>query len=275
MLNMSINEEAREPQDSTLDSQESFKVRASINQVVKRAARRLVPSLGKPKTEEQMLKKAIKYFSKMASSHTKDKNFKGALDQYEKALEAAYDLYGDDPDDGFAENHDVIQKIREQIADVYTSEGSHEEALELYTSLKEDLEITSRKYKDLEKKEVAAMGKVNPNRKQKAKNQIDQIYQLGLINVKIGNYRKAKEHFLRALAMLKMRYGVTHDKVLIIREHLGDLHVLQFEVDEARSIYESILRTLSEKNKNFNRKHYEVVKQKLDDLKTERSMLGY
>eukprot|EP00814_Leptocylindrus_danicus_P004968 CAMPEP_0116034570 /NCGR_PEP_ID=MMETSP0321-20121206/19703_1 /TAXON_ID=163516 /ORGANISM="Leptocylindrus danicus var. danicus, Strain B650" /LENGTH=272 /DNA_ID=CAMNT_0003510941 /DNA_START=122 /DNA_END=940 /DNA_ORIENTATION=+ len=272
---MSISEETREPEDSALESQESFKVRASINHVVKRAARRLMPSIGKPRTEEQILKKTIKDCSRMASSHTKDKNFKGAIEQYEKALEAAYELYGDEPDDDFSKKHNAIQKIRESIADVYSLEGSHEEALELYTSIKEDLEISSRKYKDLEKKEVAAMNKVNTSRKQRAKNQIDQIYQIGLINVKIGNYRKAKEHFLRALAMLKMRYGVTHDKVLIIREHLGDLHVLQFEVDEARLIYESILKTLSEKRKDCNMKHYDVVKQKLKDLKAEKSMLGY
>lgn len=166
---MSISEETREPEDSALESQESFKVRASINHVVKRAARRLMPSIGKPRTEEQILKKTIKDCSRMASSHTKDKNFKGAIEQYEKALEAAYELYGDEPDDDFSKKHNAIQKIRESIADVYSLEGSHEEALELYTSIKEDLEISSRKYKDLEKKEVAAMNKVNTSRKQRAK----------------------------------------------------------------------------------------------------------
>ena len=47
--------------------------------------------------------------------------------------------------------------------------------------------------------------------------------------------------------IVKMKFGVTHEYVLLIREQLADIHVMKDELDEACGIYQSILPLLREK----------------------------
>lgn len=129
--------------------------------------------------------------------------------------------------------------------------------------------MNAQKVEELEGKEVTTMNKVTSCRVEKEKEQLDQWYQLGLINIQINNHRKARDLFLRVLNELRMKSGVTNDQVLIIREHLADLHVLHSERDEATAIYMSILMTMSERKEGTNWNIYEAVRQKLDDLRNE------
>jgi len=197
----------------------------------------------------------------MANEFLSKDNFKCALEQYEIVLDAAYNLYNDS-------KHAEILKIRERIADVHAKEGNYEEALLMYSSLKDGYFkcVNNKKVEEMEQKEVDAMNKVTSGRVKKEKEQLNQLYQLALVNIQICNYRKARGLFLRVLNELRMKSGVTNDQVLLIREHLADLHVLQSESDKATEIYISILVTLSEREEGPNWKMYESVKQKLDDL---------
>jgi len=47
--------------------------------------------------------------------------------------------------------------------------------------------------------------------------------------------------------IVKMKFGVTHEYVLLIREQLADIHVMKDELDEASRIYQSILPLLRKK----------------------------
>ena len=54
--------------------------------------------------------------------------------------------------------------------------------------------------------------------------------------------------------------------MLIVRKHLGDLHVLNFEREEAKTIYESILLTMALRKEGPNWDIYAEVRQKYIDL---------
>lgn len=96
--------------------------------------------------------------------------------------------------------------------------------------------------------------------------QIDQYYQLGLVNMQTGNYRKARQLFVYVLFQLRIRGCATNDQVLEVRERLGDLWVMQFQIESAKNIYMSILRTMAERGEGPNWDQYEEVRRKLDDL---------
>ena len=53
--------------------------------------------------------------------------------------------------------------------------------------------MNTQKVKDLEEKEITAMNRIKSCRDQKAEIRLDQMFKLGLINIKIGNYQKARD----------------------------------------------------------------------------------
>ena len=109
-----------------ISSEETQTARQSINRAVRQAAKKLKPQ----PSQKTSCKKTIKEHSRLANNFLKNDNFKCAIEQYQIVLDAAYNLYIDP-------QHVEILKIREHIADVHTMEGSYEEALLMYSSLKD------------------------------------------------------------------------------------------------------------------------------------------
>lgn len=122
------------------------------------------------------------------------------------------------------------------------------------------------------------MEKVNELNRQKLKTEFDQLYKLGEINVKIGSYDRARTYFHKAMAIVKMKFGVNHEYILTLKEHLADIHVLKNEVSEAKSLYRSILAPL-ESMFGEDHERYGTVLEKLEDIDHDiperRSFLGY
>uniref|UniRef100_A0A7S2LFV6 Uncharacterized protein n=1 Tax=Leptocylindrus danicus TaxID=163516 RepID=A0A7S2LFV6_9STRA len=235
---------------------------SATKSIIQQTAKERMPVNIRKSPSQQLLHK-IKEQSKLAKRSLKENNIRIAIAHYEEALLAAYDLYKANP------KHDRILKIREKIADLYTLNGSHEDALLLYSCVKDGYFTTKgnvRRVKVLEEKEIVAMYQVACNREQKNTEHIDQLYELSLVNIQIGNYRRAQSLLQRVLNEVRIRDGVTNDQVLIIREHLGDLHASQLKIEEARVIYCSILKTMAEREESPNWELYAAVKQKLEDL---------
>ena len=122
------------------------------------------------------------------------------------------------------------------------------------------------------------MEKVNQQQRRKLKVEFDQLYQMGEINIKIGSYDRARTYFLKAMNIVKMKFGVEHEHILALKEHLGDIHVLKDEIDDAKEVYRSILPGLESK---FGEDHerYMTVVTKLEEIDVDRperrSFLGY
>lgn len=229
----------------------------------KKTTTKLLPSINIRKWPSQkLLMTKIKQHSKLAKLRIQENQTQNAIAQYEKALHAAYDFYND-------LKHDEILKIRENIADLHTLEGNHEDALLLYSSVKDSYfagKLNVGRVKTLETKEVDAMNQVTASRKQKETEQINQLYQLSLVNIQIGNYERAHTLLLKALNRVRIREGITNDQFLNIRMHLGELHEAKLEIEEARTIYRSICVTMMERKEGPNWELYAKVKQKYDNL---------
>mmetsp|Transcript_16116 Transcript_16116/g.21089 ORF Transcript_16116/g.21089 Transcript_16116/m.21089 type:complete len:260 (-) Transcript_16116:276-1055(-) len=230
--------------------------RRSLGDSVFSAAKRLPWRKKEPNSDEDKakIKKRLTESMEEASKYNKSKDHDKAIESYESALEDAKDLFDYDDDDETyytprKHRNKVIVDIIERLAETYLLNGNAEEALALYTDLKEDYadRQNSRRFKVLFKKEMYAMEKVNEQQRRKLKTEFDQLYQLGQINIKIGSWDKARTCFQKAMNIVKMKFGVTHEYVLLIREQLADIHVMKDELDEACGIYQSILPLLREK----------------------------
>eukprot|EP00816_Leptocylindrus_hargravesii_P001316 CAMPEP_0196818614 /NCGR_PEP_ID=MMETSP1362-20130617/66552_1 /TAXON_ID=163516 /ORGANISM="Leptocylindrus danicus, Strain CCMP1856" /LENGTH=360 /DNA_ID=CAMNT_0042196785 /DNA_START=32 /DNA_END=1114 /DNA_ORIENTATION=- len=100
----------------------------------------------------------------------------------------------------------------------------------------------------------------------KVQDQIDQFYQLALVNMKTGSYHKARQQLLHVLFSLRTRGCAHSDQCLKVCEHLGDLWVLQYKTENAKMIYKNILKIMAERDERPNWEQYAAVRQKLDDL---------
>ena len=104
------------------------------NQAARRLAKMFMPTIPRRShltQQEVMLRKRMKKHKKLASQRRQAEQFRSAIDHYEIALNAVYELGTDHPDHGEA------LKIRECIADVHSLLGQYEDALMMYSSVKD------------------------------------------------------------------------------------------------------------------------------------------
>mmetsp|Transcript_20935 Transcript_20935/g.31915 ORF Transcript_20935/g.31915 Transcript_20935/m.31915 type:complete len:431 (+) Transcript_20935:18-1310(+) len=196
-----------------------------------------------------------------AKDYKRNGQFDLAHDCLKKALSDAQVFYGDDV-------HPRVTEIRELMGDYYSNDERHPEALEIYTSLLQLTEEGTKKYKRLQKKETDAMDKVKEKCKNRRRNlnikSVDDL-QKGLEHMNRGEYDQAKISLLSSLGATKMNYGINHNNVVMIREHLGDLYLKQKQYDQGRDVFSSVLMTLERTVGPTNFK-YQAVLKKLNSI---------
>mmetsp|Transcript_957 Transcript_957/g.1484 ORF Transcript_957/g.1484 Transcript_957/m.1484 type:complete len:214 (+) Transcript_957:736-1377(+) len=102
------------------------------NQAARRIAKMFMPTIPRSHvTQQVMLRKRMKKHKKLASQLRQAEKFRSAIGHYEIALDAVYELGPDHPDHGEA------LKIRECIADIHSLLGRYEDALMMYSSVKD------------------------------------------------------------------------------------------------------------------------------------------
>jgi len=119
--------------------------RRSLSDTVFSAAKRLPWRKKEPNSDEDKakIKKRLTESMEEASKYNKSKDHDKAIESYESALEDAKDLFDYDDDDETyytprKHRNKVIVDIIERLAETYLLNGNAEEALALYTDLKED-----------------------------------------------------------------------------------------------------------------------------------------
>lgn len=118
---------------------------------MRRVTKRFTSRRGNSNLEDdrgRMLHEEVSQNSKEGAERVKKKDYKGAIESYDAALHVATDLYRvESADSEFGspkQRHKVVRIIIEKLAEVYMLKEEPEEALILYTDLKDELaEIVS------------------------------------------------------------------------------------------------------------------------------------
>ena len=102
----------------------------SINRTIRQVAKKLMPTVVTNLSKQVSIRQQMKEHNKLAIKLREAGNFRSAIEHYEKAIRAVHELHSDP-------NHGKVLNIRERIADVYSLDGRYEDAMMMYSSVKD------------------------------------------------------------------------------------------------------------------------------------------